>query len=150
MRNFLAMEAVHDMVLQSWPVNIAQDPTPVIRIFPAMPWRWHHASFRDLRAEGGFVVSAQRENNATTRFGIKATADSVLRLRDNFGGREPKFSRRARRDGRDFVLNMKAGETLVGTLDNSIALPPEPQESLEVKERRERIEELPAAPTSRR
>ena len=32
--NFLAMEAVHDMVLQSWPVNIAEDPTPVIRIFP--------------------------------------------------------------------------------------------------------------------
>lgn len=143
--NFLAMEAVHDMVLQSWPVSIAQDPTPVIRIFPAMPWRWHQASFRDLRAEGGFVISAQRENNATTRFEITATVDGPLRLRDNFGATEPDFSPKVTRDNRDFVLNMKAGQTLVGTLEKPATLPPEPKESLEVKERLQRIEELDAA-----
>ncbi len=143
--NFLAMEAVHDMVLQSWPVNIAQDPTPVIRLFPAMPWRWHQASFRDLRCEGGFVVSAARENNTTTRFEIRATVDGLLRLRDNFGGREPAFSHQVTRDGRDFVLTMKAGETLVGTLNRPDALPSEPKESLEVGKRLQRIEELHAA-----
>ncbi|MHC4399807.1 MAG: LamG domain-containing protein [Planctomycetota bacterium] len=143
--NFLAMEAVHDMVLQSWPVNITKDPTPVIRIFPAMPWRWHRASFRDLRAEGGFVVSARRENNATTRFEIRATVAGLLRLRDNFGGSEPEFSRKVVRDGRDFVLNMKAGQTLVGTLEKPDTLPPEPKGSLDVKKRLQRIEELHAA-----
>lgn len=143
--NFLAMEAVHDMLLQSWPVNLARDPTPVIRVFPAMPWRWHQASFRDLRAEGGFVVSARRENNATTRFEIRATVDGLLRLRDNFGGGRPQFSRPVTRDGRDFVLNMKAGDTLVGTLDKPGTLPPEPQESREVKKRLQPIEKLHAA-----
>jgi alpha-L-fucosidase 2 len=143
--NFLAMEAVHDMVLQSWPVNLAEDPTPVIRIFPAMPWRWHQASFRDLRAEGGFVVSATRENNATTRFEIRATVDSQLRLRDNLNGREPAFDRQVTRDACDFVLNMQAGETLVGTLDKPSELPPEPNDSIDVRKRLERIEELHAA-----
>lgn len=143
--NFLAMEAVHDMVLQSWPVNLDEDPTPVIRIFPAMPWRWHQASFRDLRAEGGFVVSAQWENNATTRFEIRATVDGQLRLRDNFDGREPTLNREATRDARDFVLNLKAGETLVGTLDKPSQLSPEPTDSIDVSKRLERIEQLHAA-----
>jgi alpha-L-fucosidase 2 len=143
--NFLAMEAVHDMVLQSWPVNLAEDPTPVIRIFPAMPWRWHQASFRDLRAEGGFVVSAQWENNATTRFEVRATVDGQLRLRDNFDGREPTFNRETTRDARDFVLNLKAGETLVGTLARPSQLSPEPTDSIDVSKRLERIEQLRAA-----
>jgi alpha-L-fucosidase 2 len=143
--NFLAMEAVHDMVLQSWPVNLAEDPTPVIRIFPAMPWRWHQASFRDLRAEGGFVVSAQWENNATTRCEIRATVDGQLRLRDNFDGREPTFNRETTRDARDFVLNLKAGETLVGTLARPSQLSPEPTDSIDVSKRLERIEQLRAA-----
>jgi len=141
--NFLAMEAVHDMVLQTWPVHLAQDPTPVIRIFPAMPWRWHQASFRDLRAEGGFVVSARRVNNTTTDFEIRATVDGLLRLRDNFGDQEPEFSRDVTREGRDFVLPMKAGETLIGKLDPPDELPPEPRESREVSQRLQGIEERP-------
>ncbi len=142
--NFLAMEAVHDMVLQSWPVNIAKDPTPVIRIFPAMPWRWHEASFRDLHAEGGFVVSGNRRNNATTRFTIKATKTGVLRVRDNFGGTKPRFNRKVTKDGRDFVLKIKAGDTLVATLAKPRKLPPEPEKSIEVRKRVERIDEIAA------
>ncbi|MCD6392245.1 MAG: hypothetical protein J7M40_01920, partial [Planctomycetes bacterium] len=78
--NFLAMEAVHDMLLQTWPVSIAKDPIPVIRIFPAMPWKWHDASFDDLCGEGGFIVSAKRQNNATTSFKIKATVNPNFSL----------------------------------------------------------------------
>jgi alpha-L-fucosidase 2 len=140
--NFLAIEAVHDMLLQSWPVDIAKDPTPVIRIFPAMPWRWHEASFRDLRAEGGFVVSAERQNNAATHFTISATKTGVLRVRDNFGGTEPRFNRKVKKDGRDFVLRIKAGDTLVGRLVKPGKLPPEPEKSIEARKRIERIEEI--------
>ena len=140
--NFLAMEAVHDMVVQSWPVDIAKDPTPVIRIFPAMPWRWHEASFRELRAEGGFVVSAKRANNATSSFSIKATRDGVLRLRDNFGGVKPEFNRKVKEDGRDFVVHMKAGQALTGKLAKPGKIPPEPEASVEVRKRLERIEEI--------
>ena len=51
--NFLAMQAVQEMLLQSWSPTPGNRDTEVIRIFPAMPWRWHDVSFIDLRAEGG-------------------------------------------------------------------------------------------------
>ena len=140
--NFLAMEAVHDMLLQSWPVNIAKDPTPVIRIFPAMPWSWHDASFTDLRAEGGFVVSATRQNNAMTSFRIKATVNSELRLRDNFGGVKPKFNRKVKKVGRDFVINLKKGQTLTGKLAKPKQIPSQPKESIESEKRFRRIENI--------
>jgi len=46
--------AVNDMLLQSWGDKI--------RIFPAVPKNWTQISFTHLRAEGGFIVSAKREN----------------------------------------------------------------------------------------
>lgn len=143
--NFLAMEAVHDMILQSWPVSIAKDPTPVIRIFPAMPWKWHDASFRDIRGEGGFVVSATRENNATTSFKIKATVDGELRLRDNFGGAKPVFSSRVKKTGRDFVLKMRAGQTLTGRLTKPSEIPEQTKASIECEERIQRVEDIAAS-----
>jgi len=142
--NFLAMETVHDMILQSWPVNIAKDPTPVIRLFPAMPWKWHDAGFKNLNAEGGFIVSAQRANNATTCFEIKATRDGMLRLRDNFGGVIPNFNHKVTKDGRDFVITLKKGQILSGKLAKPAGLPPEPEESIEAAKRIQRIDELAA------
>ncbi|MCI0499199.1 MAG: glycoside hydrolase N-terminal domain-containing protein [Planctomycetales bacterium] len=143
--NFLAMEAVHDMVLQSWPVNILNDPTPVIRIFPAMPWTWHNARFRDLRAEGGFIVSAERTNNTTGRFEIEATVDGVLRLRDNFNGLEPAFNRKVKKVGPDFVVKLNAGQTLTGKLPVPKQMPPQPADSAEAEKRIRRIDEIAAA-----
>jgi alpha-L-fucosidase 2 len=111
--NFLAMEAVHEMLLQSWSPQPGLRDTEVVRIFPAMPWRWHDASFENLRAEGGWVVSARRENNATTWFKINATHSGVLRIRDNFGGREPKWSLAGvMKIGDNFEIKLKAGESL--------------------------------------
>jgi alpha-L-fucosidase 2 len=50
--NFLAMEAVHEMLLQSWGGNI--------RKFPAMPKSWQgKVEFRNLRAEGGKRISGK-------------------------------------------------------------------------------------------
>ena len=75
--NFLAMEAVHEMLLQSWSASPGTGEVGVIRLFPATPWRWHSAAFEDLRAEGGHRVSARRENNATTWFKIVAGRDGL-------------------------------------------------------------------------
>jgi alpha-L-fucosidase 2 len=70
--NFLAMHAVHELLLQSWSPTPGQRDTEVIRLFPATPWRWPDVAFNDLRAEGGYRVSARRENNATTWFQVTA------------------------------------------------------------------------------
>jgi alpha-L-fucosidase 2 len=114
--NLLAMEAVHEMLLQSWSVTPGSGERGVIRVFPATPWRWHDASFDDLRAEGGHRVSARRENNATTWLRVVAGSDGVVKIRDNFGGREPKWSREGvTKVGENFEVRMKAGQSLEGT-----------------------------------
>lgn len=115
--NFLAMEAVHEMLLQSWSPHPGTGETGVIRIFPAVPSRWHEASFEDLRAEGGYKVSARREDNATTWFRIVAGRSGLLSVRDNFGGRQIKWSRDGvNRAGDNFEVHLKKGEAIEGSL----------------------------------
>jgi len=125
--NFLAMQAVHEMLLQSWSPTPGRRDTEVIRIFPAMPWRWHDASFDDLRAEGGWRVSAGRKNNATTWFRIVATRDGVLRIRDNFEARVPQWNRSGvRKVGENFEIKLKAGQSLEAKLEMPGSVPTAP------------------------
>lgn len=125
--NFAAAQAVHEMLLQSWPVDMVDRPAPVIRLFPAVPWRWHAASFDRLRAEGGYVVSARRENNATIWFRIKATRDGVLQVRDNFAGSTPRFNRNdVRKQAGDYIVKLRAGETVEAHLPTPATIPEAP------------------------
>ena len=128
--NFLAMQAVQEMLLQSWSPTAGQRDTEVVRLFPAMPWRWHDASFEDLRAEGGWLVSARRQNNATTWFKISATRTGVLRVRDNFGGREIKWNQKnVVKVGDNFVVKLKTGESLEAELPALDAVPSAPADA---------------------
>ena len=130
--NFLAMAAVHEMLLQSWSAKPGRGDPGVIRLFPATPWRWHEASFDDLRAEGGHCVSAKREHNATTWFRIVAGRDGIVTLRDNFDGREPKWSRGGvKKIGDNFELLMKRGEVLEATLPKPEKVPSAPVDAAE-------------------
>ena len=125
--NFLAMEAVHEMLLQSWSANPGSRDAGVIRLFPATPWRWHNASFDDLRAEGGHRVSARRENNATTWFRIVAGRDGLIRVRDNFGGRVPRWNRSGvKKVNGNFEITCKAGATIEATLPAPKEIPAAP------------------------
>jgi alpha-L-fucosidase 2 len=125
--NFLAMHAVHEMLLQSWSPTPGRRDTEVIRLFPATPWRWHDVSFANLRAEGGYRVSAQRENNATSWFSLVATRDGLLRIRDNFGERTPVWNRGdVRKEGADYQVTVKAGDRVEATLPKPAKLPRAP------------------------
>ncbi len=133
--NFLAMEAVHEMLLQSWSAAPGTGDVGVIRLFPATPWRWHEASFKDLRAEGGHRVSARRANNATTWFRIVAGRRGLIRIRDNFGGRAPKWSRGGvKKVGDNFEIDLKSGQSLEATLPQAAEIPAAPvNQALPVK-----------------
>jgi alpha-L-fucosidase 2 len=126
--NFLAMNAVHEMLLQSWSATPGQRDTEVIRIFPATSARWRDALFEDLRAEGGYRVSARRENGATTWFRVTASRSGVLRVRDNFGGRAPFWNRAGvRKAGANYEIGVKAGDVIKATLVSPAGLrPPSP------------------------
>lgn len=103
--NFLASQAVHEMLLQSW--------NGVIRVFPAMPDRWRQASFDDLRAEDGYRVSAVREDGATASLKVIATRSGVVKIRDNFGGRQPTWNRPGvQKAGDDWQFTLNAGDSL--------------------------------------
>ena len=47
-----AAASIMELLLQSWGGKI--------RVFPAVPEDWNDASFDQLRAQGGFLVSASR------------------------------------------------------------------------------------------
>jgi alpha-L-fucosidase 2 len=125
--NFLAMNAVHEMLLQSWSPTPGRRDTEIIRVFPAMPWRWHHVHFADLRTEGGHRVSAKREHNATTWLSVTAGRDGVVRIRDNFGPRTATWSRSGvQKSGANYVVTLRRGETLSVTLPIPAAIPEAP------------------------
>jgi alpha-L-fucosidase 2 len=90
--NFLAAQAVHEMLLQSWSATPGRGDTEVIRIFPAVPKAWADVSFDDLRAEGGHRVSARREKGTTVWVRVTAGHDGLVRIRDTFGGRRVKWT----------------------------------------------------------
>ena len=106
--NFLAMEAVHEMLLQSW--------GGVVRVFPAVSAEWRDVSFRDLRAEGGFRVSAERSDALTRWVDVRASAPATLRLRDPFAGADVEWSLPVHRlEGGLLEVEIKAGQILRGS-----------------------------------
>ncbi|MHC1768877.1 MAG: glycoside hydrolase N-terminal domain-containing protein [Verrucomicrobiia bacterium] len=125
--NFLAAQAVQEMLLQSWSPTPGQRDTEILRIFPATPWRWHAVAFDNLRAEGGHRVSASRENNATTWFEVVAGKDGQIRIRDNFGQRTPQWNREdVKKVGERFEVILRQGETLSATFAKPGEIPPPP------------------------
>lgn len=112
--NFIAMQAMHEMLLQSWG-EVGRPDSSIIRIFPAVSEKWKDVRFDDLRAEGGFRVSAERRDGKTRQIRIIAEREAVLRLRDPFNGAEAKWSRipTQREDG-VLELRLGSGEVLEG------------------------------------
>lgn len=111
--NFLASQAVHEMLLQSWSGMPGEINTGVIRIFPSMPHEWADASFSDLRAEGGYRVSAVRRNNQTSSFSIVAAKAGIVRIKDNFNGRVPQWSvKNVEKKGDVFYVQVVKGQQL--------------------------------------
>ena len=62
--NFAFAAGIHEMLLQSH--------TGVIRVFPAVPESWKNVSFNNLRAMGGFLVSAALKDGKVVRLEIYA------------------------------------------------------------------------------
>lgn len=80
-----AAHIIQEMLLQSWSDPAAEEAGP-IRIFPALPSAWRDVEFRDLRAEGAFLVSAVRKDGKTRRVTIESLAGEPCRVRPGFDG----------------------------------------------------------------
>jgi len=107
--NFAASQAVHEMLLQSW--------GGTIRIFPSIPEKWADVSFHQLRAEGGFMIDAERKGGKTLKVTITATVDQPLVLQDPFGQQLHESNIKLVLGGNGKLrCKMKKGEKLVLTL----------------------------------
>ena len=102
--NFLAMQAIQEMLLQSWGGRV--------RVFPALPHAWADVAFDRLRAEGGFIVSARRTAGTTKMVRIVATTDQPLRLKNPFGEAPFHANRPIERTGDELRCDLRKGETL--------------------------------------
>ena len=113
--NFLAAQAVQEMLLQSWSPTPGQRDTEIIRVFPATP-RLARRRVYGL-AGGRSQVSARRENGATTWLRVIAGKEGVVRIRDNFGGRQPQWDRAGvSKVGDRFEITLHKGESIAATL----------------------------------
>ena len=106
--NFAMAAGLQEMLLQSY--------SGTIRIFPAIPEDWQEASFAKLRAEGAFVVSAERQAGRTTSVTVLADKGGTLRLENPFATTSyelvgaPVDTVTVR--GNDLVLDMTPGQTV--------------------------------------
>jgi alpha-L-fucosidase 2 len=111
--NFLASQAVHEMLLQSWSPTPGKINTGIIRLFPATPKKWAEVSFTDLRTEGGYTVSATRKNNQTVWFRVLASKNGTVRIQDNFQGKSPKWNLdNVKKNGNIFEVKLDKGQKL--------------------------------------
>ncbi len=78
--NFAFAAGIQEMLLQSH--------TDVITIFPAIPSAWEDLSFNDLRAQGAFLVSADRKQGRVEKVKIISEKGQILRLNNPFKGKK--------------------------------------------------------------
>ena len=116
--NFLASQAVQEMLLQSWSAEPGKPNSGFIRIFPATPDQWADVSFSNLRAEGGYCVSATRKNNKLVELSITAGKAGLLRIKDNFDHQHPHWNlHNLKKTGNIYELMLKKGQTLKGSFE---------------------------------
>ncbi len=60
---------------------LLQSHKGLIKVFPAIPGEWREVGFKNLRADGAFLVSAQRRSGTTEWVKIASEQGGVLRLR---------------------------------------------------------------------
>lgn len=71
--NFAFAQGIHEMLLQSH--------KSFIEVFPAVPKDWKNVSFKTLRTEGAFLISAKKENGVPVEVKIRSEAGGVLRIK---------------------------------------------------------------------
>ena len=111
--NFLASQAVQEMLLQSWSNQPGTMHIGIIRVFPAVPDKWQSASFSNLRAEGGYKVSAKRENGNTVYVEITASKAGTVRIKNNFKTAPRWNLQQVQLSGDVYSVELKKGQTLI-------------------------------------
>lgn len=81
--NFAFAQGIHELLLRT--------KDGVIEVFPAVPETWKDISFKGLRAEGAFIVDAEKKNGMV-KVTIRSEKNNVLKIRLPGGMAQHKMS----------------------------------------------------------
>ncbi|WP_117882398.1 glycosyl hydrolase family 95 catalytic domain-containing protein [Aureibaculum luteum] len=125
-----AATSIMEFQLQSWGDKI--------RVFPAVPDAWKDASFQNLRAQGGFLVSAKRNDSKTEWVSIKSLSGKpcVLKVLDWTNAIQINKGKKieiVKNSENEFRIDLKKGETILISSKNIDKAIMEPIKHLESK-----------------
>ncbi len=107
--NFASAAGLNEMLLQSY--------SGTIRVFPAIPSDWKDVSFKMLRAEGAFLVSAVRRNGLIQTVEIHSEKGGLCRIDNLFERTSYELSGIPRdtigREGNDLLFKTTAGQKII-------------------------------------
>lgn len=113
-----------DMLIQSWGDKI--------RIFPGVPDSWKDVVFHNLRAEGGFEVSAKKENGKVVWVRVKNNTGELCIIEPEFNGTFKISGGKIKKASEStFVLNIEKGKEMILYTKNTADLKIEPVETEE-------------------
>lgn len=105
-----AAASIMELLLQSWGGKI--------RVFPAVPESWNDASFDELRAQGGFLVSASRSQGKTVWVSVKSLSGEpcVIKVPDWTNAVQMDKGRQiqiTKLSAGEFRIDLNAGEEIL-------------------------------------
>ncbi|MHC4112782.1 MAG: glycosyl hydrolase family 95 catalytic domain-containing protein, partial [Planctomycetota bacterium] len=77
--NFAAAAGLQEMLIQSY--------SGTLRLFPAIPKDWKDVTFKTLRAEGAFLVSAEKKGGKVVLVEITCEKGGICKLENPFDGK---------------------------------------------------------------
>lgn len=112
--NFAFAQGVHELLLQS--------KGTYVEVFPATPKNWSNVSFTDLRTEGGFLISAAKQNGILTTINVKADANGTFTIRHegdlNVADAKKKLTKKQTNEGQMYSISLKKGEKVALVVGN--------------------------------
>jgi alpha-L-fucosidase 2 len=103
--NYFFASSLQDMLIQSH--------CGYVHVFPAIPGSWQNCSFKGLRTEGAFLVTAERKNGKTTRIEIFSESGGKLRIKNPFGPSYHHKDAGVSSDNSILEFNFKPNETII-------------------------------------
>jgi hypothetical protein len=85
----------------------------VHHLFQGAPLTWRDVNFEGIRTEGGFLVSAHRENGTLTQVEVHATRASIFRLHNPWQSLFTANGKAAPLLADTFEMPLAAGESLL-------------------------------------
>ncbi len=103
--NFAFASAIQEMLIQS--------NTGTVEIFPAIPESWKDASFRNLRTEGAFTVSAEKQKGKVIIVDIRSEKGGVISIKNPFENNDFITHTKGIKSDDIIVINMKEGQNVI-------------------------------------